>query len=85
MQLILTCKSCWATISHLLGLLGLPADHVGNEFALPLGHSLALLLAAHRAHRLSDRGAVGDSSASLICLQRRAYQKILVLGYQTMG
>ena len=62
MQLILTSKSCWATLSNLLGLLCLPADHVGYELALPLGDCLALLLAAHRAHRLSDGGAVCDSS-----------------------
>ena len=72
MWLILTCKSCWATLSHLLGLLGFPADHVWNQLALPLGHSLALLLAAHRAHRLSDGGAVCDSSVSFTWLISRA-------------
>ena len=47
---------------HSLGLLGLPADHVGDQLALPLGHCLALLLAADGAHWLSDCGAVCDSS-----------------------
>ena len=56
-------------IVHLLGLLGLPADHVGYELALPLGHILALLLAAHGAHWLSDRGAVCDSSVSFTWLE----------------
>ena len=51
-------------IVHSLGLLGLPADHVGDELAIPLGHFLALLLAAHGAHWLSYRGTVGDSSVN---------------------
>ena len=49
-------------IVHSLGLLGLPADDVGYELALPLLHVLALLLVAHGAHRLADRGAAGDGS-----------------------
>ena len=64
-----------ALLAHSLGLLGLPADHVGDELAIPLGHFLALLLAAHGAHGLSDRGAVCDSSVNFTWLECRAHQR----------
>ena len=64
----LSVKPSCLHVIYSLGLLGLPADHIGDQLALPLGHCLALLLAADGAHWLSDCGAVCDSSVSVTWL-----------------